>query len=155
MGVGILVKRTLLKPILIREPSAVFRYVPDMSPFHYAPFLALPFSASLFFNVEKIISSTYVCWQDKEDPYLPRYASKGFLVLLYDSIQSCDFGFCVSSVGMCERHFTLYQRKGWEHQETNYQIGIGYDTCRVFTPVNEVPEGKASDQTCGKAYDDA
>ena len=91
--VGVLVKRTLLKPILMREPSAVFRYVPDMSPFHYAPSLALPFSASLFFNVEKIISSTYVCWQDKEDPYLPRYASKGFLVLLYDSIQSCDFGF--------------------------------------------------------------
>jgi hypothetical protein len=56
---------------------------------------------------------------------------------------------------MCEKHFTRYQRKGWEHQETNHQIDIGYDACRVFTPVNEVPDGKAGDQTCGKAYDDA
>ena len=55
---------------------------------------------------------------------------------------------------MCEKHFTRYQRKGWEHQETNRQIDIGYDACRVFTPVNEVPDGKAGDQTCGKAYDD-
>ena len=55
---------------------------------------------------------------------------------------------------MCEKHFTRYQRKGWEHQETNHKIDIGYDACRVFTPVNEVPDGKAGDQTCGKAYDD-
>ena len=56
---------------------------------------------------------------------------------------------------MCEKHFTRYQRKGWEHQETNRQIDIGYDACRVFTPVNEVPDGKAGDQTCGKAYDES
>ena len=79
-------------------------------------------------------------------------ASLSYSMIAFNRVIS---DFCVSSVGMCERHFTLYQRKGWEHLETNYQIGIGYDTCRVFTPVNEVPEGKANDQTCGKAYDDA
>ena len=63
--------------------------------------------------------------------------------------------FAFPPVGMCEKHFTRYQRKGWEHQETNHKIDIGYDACRVFTPVNEVPDGKAGDQTCGKAYDDA
>lgn len=154
MYVGILVKRTLLKPILMREPCAIFWYVPDMSPFHYAPFLALPFSASSFSNAEKIISFTYVFQQDKEDPYLLRYASKGFLVLHYDSIQSCDFGFLCFPRSGCAKN-TLPVTNAKEPQETNHQIDIGYDACQAFTPAKEVSDGKAGDQTCGKAYDDS